>query len=129
MTDLDELQELMNMVGTRGWKEILIPLAEQRFNTCLDVWMNKGGLTSEMAWKNSGIASVYDILPKAITDRNAEPEQNAPKASTQRNVLPSFSRRWLKPAPSGTGTPNNAPQSCDILVVTQTGGGLPAAKE
>lgn len=88
MTDLDELQELMNMVGTRGWKEILIPLAEQRFNTCLDVWMNKGGLTSEMAWKNSGIASVYDFLLKGIPDRIAELQQKVAEASTQRDGDP-----------------------------------------
>ena len=37
MTDLDELQELMNMVGTRGWQEILVPLAQERYTTCLDL--------------------------------------------------------------------------------------------
>lgn len=88
MTDLDELQELMNMVGTRGWQEILVPLAQERYTTCLDLWMNKGGLSTEMSWKNAGIASVYDFLLRGIPDRIAELQLKVAEASTQRDGDP-----------------------------------------
>jgi hypothetical protein len=68
MTTTEQYQALFQMFGSRGWQDMLIPLAKERYEGALNSIMNTPGQTDANIHKAAGLLSGYDFILRGVPE-------------------------------------------------------------